>query len=240
MRASSGYPIQLQEPPSSQQQQQQAQHTIAPQSSSAAASTCRQAGSQSAAGPAKLACSIPAATEPTAGAKQGTSSTSSSSTPFANVSSPKSPCSVGFSRPMSPRALSRLSPRDGTQQYQYRSSRCASRSYSLCSASSKAVAAADEEAAAAEAAAVAATNSAAAAAAEPSFVVGSNGRGLLQPGALQWAALHSEAAVAVDASNYTVVSVSLDGSLKVGWLLARHAQGHFQHCLLAETGQHQS
>jgi hypothetical protein len=37
----------------------------------------------------------------------------------------------------------------------------------------------------------------------------------LQPGALQWAPLHSKAVVAADASNYTVLSVGLDGSLKV-------------------------
>jgi hypothetical protein len=132
---------------------------------------------------------------------------------------------------MSPRGLSRLSPRDGTQQYQYRSSRCASRSYSLCSTSAKAAVAADEEANASKAAAEAATHSAAAAAAEPNVVFGSNGRGLLQPGGLQWAALHTQAAVAIDASNYTVLSVGLDGSLKVGWPLALRVQGHSTHCL---------
>jgi hypothetical protein len=215
--ASSGCPIQLLGPPALQQQQQ-VQHTIAPNPGSTAQSTSRQPGTLSSAGPAKLECSIPAATEPTAGAKQAGIITSSSSSPFASVSSPKSPHSVGFSRPMSPRGLSRLSPRDGTQQYQYRTSRCASRSYSLCSASAKAVAAAEDEVAAAAAAAAADS----AAASEPSIAVESNGRGLLQPGALQWAALHSKAVAAVDASSYVVLSVGLDGALKVRDSLCMH------------------
>jgi hypothetical protein len=56
---------------------------------------------------------------------------------------------------------------------------------------------------------------AAEAAVQGSLQVAGEGGSLAEPGALQWVQLHGQAVAAIAASNFVVVSVGLEGSLKV-------------------------
>lgn len=192
------------------QQQQQQHEGQSPQTAAAtttAPTSHRQVGSAATSGPGKLACVVQDASS-RAVAEQGVvGSSNSSSSPFSVESprSPRSPRGHAGSKPLSPGRLSRLSPRDVQQQH--RRSISSPRSCSMRSSyafGSKAATTDDVAAPSPPKGPVA-----------PGMRVEMDGGSLLQQGALQWAAVHSKPVVSVDASSYTVLSVSIDRSLKV-------------------------